>query len=105
MARSSNNSSVSDTVEPYKADLAEPDTKNSPGNRMKDPVRCAMCSRVLLCPRSRDYEDFMVAKSLKCLSDDDPICQAAVKNRNNVAYIARITTPVSRPERSSHARS
>lgn len=57
-----------------------------------DPLHCALCSRVMQCPRDRDYDQFMESKNLKCLTSDDPICKNAVNSPNEYTqrYIERI---------------
>lgn len=57
-----------------------------------DPLHCALCSRIMQCPRDRDYDQFMESKNLKCLTSDDPICKRAVSSTNvqTQQYIERI---------------
>lgn len=63
-------------------------TRNT--DRLTDPVRCPMCSRILQCPRDKDYEQFMERKNIKCLSSEDPVCLKASARVDNKAYIERI---------------
>lgn len=63
-------------------------TKNA--EQLSDPVKCALCSRLLQCPRGKDYEEFMERKNIKCMTSEDPICVKASRNPSNRPYIDRL---------------
>jgi hypothetical protein len=65
-------------------------SRSKPVNEIMDPLHCALCSGILMCPRDKDYDKFMEQTNLKCLGSSDPICKRAVGNSSNAAYIERI---------------
>lgn len=89
-----NNSALSDVINSKlenssqrRRNEAEDNEKNKPGNLVKDPVRCPLCLARLMCPRGKDYEEFLDQKLLRCLTSKDPICHAATTSARNAEYI------------------
>jgi len=97
MGRKNNNSVLSDVIDSrYEGASSRKRTsmdnaeQSKPGNNIKDPVRCPLCSAKLLCPRNKDYEEFIENKILRCTTSGDPICKAACSNPKNQDYIAKL---------------
>ncbi len=62
----------------------------SAGEKMKDPIRCPMCLKTLMCPRSKDLDEFLRQVNIKCISSDESVCSQAVKNPCNAKYVATL---------------
>lgn len=96
-----NNSALSDVINSKyenasnkKRNNIDDQEKNSPGNLIKDPVRCPLCSTKLMCPRNKDYEEFLDQKLIRCMSSDDLSCKAAVSNPKNKLYLETLMVRV-----------
>ena len=61
--------------------------RSKPGNNLKDPVRCPLCSSTLLCPRNKDYDEFIDQKLMRCMTSSDPICKKATSSPRNQAFL------------------
>jgi hypothetical protein len=66
------------------------ESRPSKSDRMKDPVQCGLCSRTLMCPRSKDQEEFLAQKNTQCVSSSDPICVMACSSTGNAIHVERI---------------
>lgn len=79
-----------DNASPRRRSEMDNNERNKPGNNIKDPVRCPLCSAVLMCPRNKDYDEFIDGKLVRCMTSSDPGCKAATSRQSNQEYLARV---------------
>lgn len=98
-----NNSALSDVINSRydnasskKRHELDDNEKTKPGNLIKDPVRCPLCLTRLLCPRNKDYDEFVDNKLMRCLHSDEPTCKKAVANPKNKAYLEAVQVRVAK---------
>jgi len=83
---SSDSSSLSDSND-YTTKPKDRGPEKTKGDLVKDPIRCPLCLATLMCPRSKDPDDYIDRVLSSCLKGSDPGCQKQAANPKNAAFI------------------